>query len=145
MPTEPDVTFEGLSVPVASLDRSIPFYQSLGFTLEIRNGPFALLRLGTGTLGLLELGRAAASLDDGIPARLRALVQVELSTPDLDAMVEHLTSAGVQITTPPRDRGFERSMECRDPDGFTVEIAEGRRGHNATRPDAIARQSPQRD
>jgi len=34
----------------------------------------------------------------------------------------------------PRDRGFERSMQCRDPDGFTIEFAKGDRGHNATDP-----------
>jgi len=31
------------------------------------------------------------------------------------------------------------------PDGFTVEFAEGRRGDNATSPDAIARQAPRSD
>jgi catechol 2,3-dioxygenase-like lactoylglutathione lyase family enzyme len=138
------VTFEGLSLPVTSLDRSVPFYQSLGFRLEIRTDQFALLRLGSGTLGLLELGRASG-LESGIPSRLRALVQIELSTPDLDGLFAHLTGAGVQIAVPPRDRGFERSMQCRDPDGFTVEFAEGHRGHNATNPDAIARQAPRID
>ena len=138
--TDRSVTFEGLSLPVTSLDRSVPFYESLGFRLEIRNGRFALLRLGAGTLGLLEPGHAAG-LDNGIPPRLRALVQIELSTPDLDGLFAHLTAAGVQIAVPPRDRGFERSMECRDPDGYTVEFAEGRRGHNATTPDASARQA----
>jgi catechol 2,3-dioxygenase-like lactoylglutathione lyase family enzyme len=125
------VTFEGLSLPVADLDRSIDFYRSVGFRLELRTDQFALLRLGSGTVGLLRIGRGAA-LETGIPPRIRALIQVELSTPDLDALFADLTSAGVRIDVPPRDRGFERSMQCLDPDGFTVEFAEGRRGHNAT-------------
>src|SRR4051812_275237 len=77
--TELDVTFEGLSLPVTNLDRSLPFYEALGFTVEIRNGRFVLLRLGAGTLGLLEVGRVT-SLDDALPLSVRALVQVELST-----------------------------------------------------------------
>jgi hypothetical protein len=37
------------------------------------------------------------------------------------------------VHAPPRDRGFERQMQLRDPDGFTIEFAEGVRGHNSTR------------
>ena len=51
-----DIWFEGLSLPVAELDRSIAFYASLGFAVEIRSERFGLLRFGTGTLGLLQLG-----------------------------------------------------------------------------------------
>ena len=135
------VTFEGLSLPVTSLARSVPFYQSFGFVLEVRTDQFALLRLGSGTLGLLEIG-SAAGLEPRLPSSLRALIQVELSTPDLDGLFAHLTAAGVSIKVPPRDRGFERSMQCLDPDGFTVEFAEGRRGHNATTPEAITPEAP---
>jgi catechol 2,3-dioxygenase-like lactoylglutathione lyase family enzyme len=142
--SEPMVTFEGLSVPVTSLDQSVPFYQSLGFVLEIRTHQFALLRLGTGTVGLLQLG-PSANLDGGLPARLRSLVQVELSTPDLDRLYERFSDVGIPVAVPPRDRGFERSMQLRDPDGYTVEFAEGDRGHNATSPEAIARETSERD
>ncbi len=128
-----DVWFEGMSLPVSDLARSIGFYESLGFTLEIRADRFALLRLGAGTVGLLEVGpRAARNPMDG-DTRLRSLVQVELSTDDLDALHRELLAGGIAVHTPPRDRGFERQMQLRDPDGYTVEYAEGVRGHNATR------------
>jgi hypothetical protein len=70
------------------------------------------------------------------------LVQIELSTPDLDGLYADLASNGVPVAVPPRDRGFERSMQCLDPDGYTVEFAEGSRGHNATDSAPIVRQSP---
>jgi catechol 2,3-dioxygenase-like lactoylglutathione lyase family enzyme len=117
------VTFEGLSLPVTDLDRSIHFYETLGFTTEVRSSRFALLRQGGGTIGLLRVG----ALDPGMPRRTRALVQVELSVPDLDGFHQELSARGVAVG-PPRDRGFERQIQLKDPDGFTVEFAEGRRG-----------------
>ncbi|MDQ6673677.1 MAG: VOC family protein [Chloroflexota bacterium] len=129
--SNPTITFEGLSLPVVSLQRSVPFYESLGFRAEIQTDRFALMRLGRGTVGLLEVGDRHGRVDD-LSASLRVLVQVELGTDDLDALYEQLTAQGVTVRVPPRDRGFERSMQCVDPDGFTVEFAEGPRGHNAT-------------
>lgn len=125
-----DVWFEGFSLPVADLDASTAFYEQLGFTAEIRTPQFCLLRLGTGTLGLLRVGAAAAAEGDRRP--FRSLIQVELGTDDLDALYADLTARAVPVRVPPRDRGFERSMQLRDPEGFTVEFAEGARGHNST-------------
>ncbi|GAA5118253.1 VOC family protein [Pseudonocardia adelaidensis] len=127
-----DIWFEGSSIPVSDLDRSVRFYLSLGFETEIRTGRFALMRLGTGTLGLLDLGEAVAREATGHP-KLRTFVQVELGTDDLDGLHADLVARGVPIHAAPRDRGFERQMQLRDPDGFTVEFAEGRRGRNGTR------------
>jgi len=114
------ITFAGMSLPVTSLARSIPFYESLGFTTEIRTDRFALLRLDSGTLGLLELG-AAVSRETG---RLRGFVQVELLADDIDELYADFVARGVPVHSPPRDRGFERQLHLRDPDGFTVEFAD---------------------
>jgi predicted lactoylglutathione lyase len=130
----PVVRFSGVSLPVTDLEQSIAFYRQVGFEVEITNEKlsFALLRLGTGTLGLLKAGAAADGSD--LPRKLRALVQIELETDDLDGLYDHFQKAGVAVAVPPRDRGFERSMQLRDPDGFTLEVAQGERGHNATDP-----------
>jgi catechol 2,3-dioxygenase-like lactoylglutathione lyase family enzyme len=125
-----DVWFEGLSLPVTELDASSGFYVALGFTVEIRTPQFCLLRFGSGTLGLLQVGQAA--LNEGGRRQLRSLIQVELGTDDLDALYAEFLARDVPVHVPPRDRGFERSMQLRDPDGFTVEFAEGVRGHNST-------------
>jgi catechol 2,3-dioxygenase-like lactoylglutathione lyase family enzyme len=130
--SRPAVTFEGLSLPVASLERAVPFYESLGFATEVRTDQFALMRLGGGTVGLLQVGRMAHDRPE-LSSALRLLIQVELSTDSLDDLYASFLEQGIPVRVPPRDRGFERSMQLVDPDGYTVEFAEGRRGHNATR------------
>ncbi len=100
---------------------------AVGFTVEIRTPQFCLLRFGSGTLGLLQVGQAA--LNEGGRRQLRSLIQVELGTDDLDALYALFLARDILVSVPPRDRGFERSMQLRDPDGFT---AEGARGHNST-------------
>jgi catechol 2,3-dioxygenase-like lactoylglutathione lyase family enzyme len=130
--SRPTITFEGFSLPVASLERSVPFYEALGFTAEIRTDQFALMRLGSGTVGLLQVGGAAREGLE-LSSALRQLIQVELSTDVLDELYSYFLQQEIPVRVPPRDRGFERSMQLLDPDGFTVEFAEGRRGHNATR------------
>ena len=124
-----DIWFEGLSLPVSDLDRSVAFYESLGFACEIRTHRFGLMRHGSGTVGLLALG-AAVSREAG--SRLRPFVQIEMGTDDLHGLHADLLAREVPVHTPPRDRGFERSLQLRDPDGFTVEFAEGVRGNNRT-------------
>jgi catechol 2,3-dioxygenase-like lactoylglutathione lyase family enzyme len=47
--TEP-IRFDGISLPVSDVDRSVAFYQQFGFELLIRHDDFALLRLGEGTV-----------------------------------------------------------------------------------------------
>jgi catechol 2,3-dioxygenase-like lactoylglutathione lyase family enzyme len=117
------ITFAGISLPVTSLSRSIPFYTALGFTTEVRTDRFALLRLDKGTLGLLELGNVVEQEDERV-RRLRKFVQVELLADDLDKLYADFVERDIQMQGPPRDRGFERQLQLRDPDGFTVEFAD---------------------
>jgi hypothetical protein len=35
----------------------------------------------------------------------------------------------VEFFEPPHEEPWERSMRVHDPDGYTIEFAEGRRGH----------------
>ena len=127
-----DIWFEGLSLPVADLERSIRFYESLGFVTEVRAPRFGLMRYGSGTVGLLALGAALDRDAAGGGGNLRGFVQVEMGTDDLDGLYADFLARGVPVHTAPRDRGFERQMQLRDPDGFTVEFAEGKRGENRT-------------
>jgi catechol 2,3-dioxygenase-like lactoylglutathione lyase family enzyme len=127
-----NIWFEGLTLPVSDLDTSIRFYESLGFVTEIRVARFGLLRYGSGTLGLLAAGPRMDRDTAGGGATLRPFVQVEMGTDDLDALYADFMTRGVPVHTAPRDRGFERQMQLRDPDGFTIEYAQGNRGHNST-------------
>jgi catechol 2,3-dioxygenase-like lactoylglutathione lyase family enzyme len=127
---------EGLTLTVESVERSIAFYGGkLGLTVEVNAAPaFALIRVGGGgTIGLLSFTEARKEgAEETSPAQKRA-IHVELSTDDLDGLHEELKARGVVFHQPPHDEPWERSMTAFDPDGYAVELAQGRRGHNQTR------------
>lgn len=116
--------FEGISLPVSDVAASVAFYRALGFTVEQQHDVFALLRLGTGTIGLLR-----ADID-ALPRALRKSIHIEMTTDDLDQLYAELMAQGITFYAPPRDRPWERVMSAYDPDGYTVEWAQGLRGHN---------------
>jgi catechol 2,3-dioxygenase-like lactoylglutathione lyase family enzyme len=72
------IRFEGVSLPVSDLARSVEFYCRLGFEMEVSRPIFALLRLGEGMFGLLkqDLSRWAQER--------RGSIHLELSTNHLD-------------------------------------------------------------
>ena len=129
--------FEGLTLTVQSVDRAIDFYSGkLGLSVEHNAAPdFALIRAGGnhgGTIGLLSLHESRKEgVEPGTPAQKRA-IHIEFSTDNLDALFEELKAKGVHFHMPPHDEPWERSMTAFDPDGHSVEFAQGRRGHNAT-------------
>ncbi len=116
------IRFEGISLPVSDVERSVAFYQQFGFEPEVQNANFALLRLGEGTIGLLKM-----DLSKWLSA-LRGAIHIELSTENLDVLYEQLEAQGVHFVSPPRTLSFERQMFTYDPDGYRLEIAQGQRG-----------------
>jgi catechol 2,3-dioxygenase-like lactoylglutathione lyase family enzyme len=129
-----DVRLEGLTLRVANVRQSIEFYGGkLGFAVEIDKAPqFAMVRIGGpsgGTIGLLAHDATDPSGASSMTQKQRAGIHVELTTDDLDALYEHLKACGVVFFEPPHEEPWERSMKAHDPDGYTVEFAEGRRGH----------------
>ena len=129
-----NVRLEGLTLRVASVKRSIEFYGGkLGFAVEIDKAPyFAMIRVGGpggGTIGLLPHDDVNPSGSASATQEQRAGIHVELTTDNLDALYEHLKARGVLFFEPPHEEPWERSMRAQDPDGYTVEFAEGRRGH----------------
>jgi len=131
-----EMRFEGLTLTVENVERSIEFYGGkLGLAVEWKALPaFAMIRVpgsGGGTIGLLSLD---AARDEGVEAMTAAQkkgIHVELSTDDLDGLYEELKARGVIFQQPPHDEPWERAMTALDPDGYAVEFAQGRRGHNA--------------
>lgn len=129
-----EVRLEGLTLRVADVRRSIEFYgNKLGFTVEINKAPqFAMIRVGGptgGTIGLLVHDSSDSLVSDSTALHQRAGIHVELTTDHLDALYEQLKGRGVQFFEPPHEEPWERSMRVHDPDGYTIEFAEGRRGH----------------
>ena len=127
------IRMEGLTLTVADVKQSIEFYRDqLGLTLEWDAAPqFAMLRVGNGpggTLGLLsreEAEKEGARMPNAAQARA---VHVELSTDHLDDLYDELRTRGIRIDVPPHDEPWERAMTIFDPDGYSVEFAQGRRG-----------------
>jgi predicted enzyme related to lactoylglutathione lyase len=143
------VRMEGLTLPVSDVARSVAFYgEKLGLTVEIDSAPdFALIRVGGrdgGTIGLLSMRHADAAPARNTTPTQRSSIQVELSTDDVDTLYESLKKRGVFFQRPPKDTPWERSMQTRDPDGYTVEFAQGRRGRNAPKKATKARKQASR-
>jgi len=122
--------FEGLTLTVESVERSIEFYSGkLGLKVEWNAVPaFAMIRTPGGTIGLLAFAEAEK---EGVltssPAQ-KAAIHVEFTTDDLDGLYELLKGKGVVFHQPPHDEPWERSMTAFDPDGYAVEFAQGKRG-----------------
>lgn len=105
------VSLEGVTLHVQDVERSREFYLRIpGVVLERhRPGEFALLRIGQGWLGLLQLRTPGFHL--------------EVSTPDLDELYASLRQREVEPDGPPRDRGWgERTFVVVDPDGHHIEF-----------------------
>ncbi|MGI9147780.1 MAG: VOC family protein [Chloroflexota bacterium] len=125
--------FEGLTLTVESVATSVEFYAGvLGLAVAYQSEPaFALIKIdGSGSIGLLSVDEACKEgAADMTPAQRRA-IHVELSTDDLDGAYQELVQRGMTFHSPPHDEPWERVMTGFDPDGYSVEIAQGRRGES---------------
>jgi catechol 2,3-dioxygenase-like lactoylglutathione lyase family enzyme len=128
--------FEGLTLTVASVERSIEFYSGkLGIKVEWNSVPaFAMLRHGPGTIGLLSVVEARKEGVQDSTAEQKQAIHVEFTTDDLDGLYEELKAKGVVFHQPPHDEPWERAMTAFDPDGYAVEFAQGKRGKNQPKP-----------
>lgn len=130
-----DIRMEGLTLTVKSVKRSIKFYtESFGFVCEWDAAPhFAMLRIGgpSGpTIGLLAWSEALKEGVSKTTSRQSRAIHVEFSTDDLDGLYKRLVARGVKFHIPPHDEPWERSATAFDPDGYSIEFAQGRRGKN---------------
>ncbi len=127
--------FEGLTLTVASVERSLAFYRGkLGLEVEWNALPaFAMIRIGSGTIGLLSMTEARKEGVADATSEQKRAVHVEFSVDDLDGLYEELKSKGVEFHHPPHDEPWERSMTAFDPDGYSVEFAQGKRGQGQTK------------
>ncbi len=91
------IRFEGVSLPVSDLARSVEFYCRLGFEVEVSRPIFALLRLGEGMFGLLKQDLSGSAQER------RGSIHLELSTNYLDDLYEELQARGIHFYEPPHD------------------------------------------
>ena len=129
--------FEGLTLTVENVAKSVEFYGgTLGLDVAHNAEPaFALIKIGGergGTIGLLSVEEARKEGAGDMTAAQRRAIHVEFTTDDLDGLYEELTAKGMAFHDPPHDEPWERVMTGFDPDGYSVEIAQGRRGQDGT-------------
>jgi catechol 2,3-dioxygenase-like lactoylglutathione lyase family enzyme len=127
------IRMEGFTLTVADVAKSVAFYTGkLGFACKWNAAPhFALLQIGGpqgGTIGLLAWTEAKKDGALKTSAKQKRAIHVELSTDDLDGLYQALRKKGVKFHAPPHDEPWERSATAFDPDGYSVEFAQGRRG-----------------
>jgi catechol 2,3-dioxygenase-like lactoylglutathione lyase family enzyme len=132
-----DVHLDGLTLAVSNVRRSMKFYsETLGFAVVVDAAPdFAMVRVGAkggGTIGLLSLRHAVGGKAKRVTPAMRNGAHVELTTSDLDGLYEKLKALGVAFDEPPHDEPWERSASARDPDGYVLEFAQGRRAAPAS-------------
>ena len=129
------IIMEGITLAVNDVKRSIEYYKKLGFICEWNSAPhFALLRLkgsDSGTIGLLAWSEAKKDGAVQTTQKQKRAIHVELSTSNLDELYKKLIKRGVKFHIPPHDEPWEKSATAFDPDGYSVEFAEGRRGKKA--------------
>ena len=81
--------FEGLTLTVESVERSIAFYSGkLGLKVEWNSVPaFAMIRHGTGTIGLLSFAEAQKEGVAESTQQQKHAIHVEFTTDDLDGFM----------------------------------------------------------
>ncbi len=126
---------EGLTLTVESVARSVEFYGGLlGLDVAYNSEPaFAMIKVpgdGGGTIGLLSVDEARKEGAAPMSPEQRRGVHVEFTTDDLDRVYQELVEKGVRFDGPPHDEPWERVTTAFDPDGYSVEIAQGRRGQD---------------
>ena len=132
---EGKLRLEGLTLTVGSVARSVEFYSGmLGLDLAYDSEPaFAMIKVPGavgGTIGLLSMEEARKEGAAVMTADQNRGVHVEFTTDDLDALYAELTAKGMTFHEPPNDEPWERVMTAFDPDGYSVKIAQGRRGQD---------------
>ena len=108
------ISLVGLTLHVADVERSLNFYKRLPDSSIIFHmpGKFALLRVGTGRLGLLQ--------DQKRP------FHIEIDCQDLDITCALLKESGFQLDGPTARAWGERDALVVDPDGNLIEFGQAR-------------------
>lgn len=126
------VGFEHVGMTSGNMDRTIDFYCGLlGLTLALRkkNARGELVFLDTGN-GMLEISCPVASIarSRDVPPHEAGMRHLTFAYDDIDAIVEKLDAAGIDIIEYPRKAIYTEMLQrvafVRDPDGIIVELVE---------------------
>ena len=126
------VGFEHVGMTSGNMDRTIDFYCGLlGLTLAMRKknlrGELAFLDTGS---GMLEIACPVANISRSrdVPPHEAGMRHLTFAYDDIDAIVEKLDAAGIDIIEYPRKAIYTQMLQrvafVRDPDGIIVELVE---------------------
>lgn len=104
-----------VTLRVADLDRSVAFYELLGFTQLVASHDYArfVCPEGDSTLSLESRG--------DLPPEVACVISLHLETERLDALVADLKQRGVSFEQDPTDQPYLwREAILRDPDGHRL-------------------------
>ena len=116
---------------VSNVDEAIPFYERLGFSVDMHPAP-GFARLLRGDLALLLNtpgggGGAGQSSNAGNAPEPGGWNRFQIEVPDLDATMGDLRSNGLRIRTDIVQGNSGRQAVIEDPSGNPVELFEPRR------------------
>jgi glyoxylase I family protein len=126
------IGFEHIGMTSGDLDRTIAFYCGLlGLRLALRKvqgqGELAFLDAGGGMLEVFA-PNAEVTRSRDVPPHEAGMRHLTLAFDDVDAMVERLEAAGVEVVERPRDAYNQEMLKrlafVRDPDGILVELVQ---------------------
>lgn len=107
-------SINAITLAVSDMDRSVHFYESIGFRLEYRGPTFATFRLGEQALNLTAEAEPVAGFWG------RVIFYVD----DVDQMYGKVTDEGHRPETTPADATWgERYFHLNDPDRHQLSFA----------------------
>jgi catechol 2,3-dioxygenase-like lactoylglutathione lyase family enzyme len=99
---------------VSDMERSVEFYESLGFEPQTRSDTWT--ELAAGDRAVLALHRAATLQDPS--------GRVELALVAEEPLEQVLERFGTALARPIADEAFGRSLIIQDPDGLQIQVNE---------------------
>jgi len=124
--------FEHVGMTVSDMDRAVAFYcDLLGLKLALRKpageGEIGFFDTGSGMLEVFATNAAIDGFRD-VPAKEAGMRHITFAVSSVDAMIEKLVAAGVEVAEQPRNAHntemIRRVAFVRDPDGILVELIE---------------------
>ena len=109
---------------VSDLEKSIRFYQNIGFELKFIDGKeWAEFDLGETAFALLQRPAEKGAVK---PAKTRIMFEVN----DIEKMQQHLVSLGVKLIGGVREEPYGKLQTFEDPDGHWLEFFENKKALN---------------
>lgn len=100
---------------VSNLDRSIEFYQSMGFSIKYTEEDWVEFDLGETSFAILKRPENKGEV---IPQKTRIM----LETDDIESVYKNLKSKRVELIGKIRNESYGKLLTFKDPDGHLLEF-----------------------